>query len=744
MTQRYSIALVCSWFALLLATAAHAQPGVDREKMWYAPTAEDWAKPCLITWERTWEDAVAVSRETNKAILVCINMDGEIASEHYAGVRYRMPEITKLYEPYVCVIASVYRHTPRDHDDEGHRIPCPRFGTVTCGEHIAIEPLLYEKFMEGRRIAPRHIMVELDGAETYDVFYALDTDSVFRAIREGIEKREIQEKPIVRGDRPILERVASPHVKDREAVENAYRNGDAQLRGALLDQAAQAPDHTPTELLRMALQGFDTDLARKARTTLANTNSEGSVDLISDALAVPLPTEQKDALVAALERLGKDSDVARKLAVVHKGLARTSKAVDVASWSQASAGGGTYTAASTAWADVVDRVDRRVDALEETPESPEAQLELAEASLTMAVDPRTAMNLARDRRTSSRYARLLLQDAQAYAERAERNGLDTWRVDSTLALANFYLGDVDRAYERAIRAVPKIPPGEEGWDAMATLTLFAQARQKAIRDKVAQKQEWPAEWMTDVHSAYAVLAKHPMGTAEHIVAHHDFLVELGVKGQAARVLDAGIERFPASWDLHARLRMQVFRERGLEGLEPEYERRVAKAPSANLQWFAGYASIVTADFQRRRQRFDEAYDAYGRAIAHYGAAIALDENVKENSDFYAAVAIAGRARILLERKDLDLATDEILASFQRNPRTANFVDELGITPVMTATTLKARCIEAERKDLAARIDAAFATLERVDPTLLAPPAFEREAPPAAGARGRRGRRGRGR
>ena len=83
---------------------------VGREAMWPAPTEEDWKKPVLITWQRSWDDAVAVAKETGRAILVCINMDGEIASEHYAGVRYRQPEIAALYDKYVCVIASVYRH----------------------------------------------------------------------------------------------------------------------------------------------------------------------------------------------------------------------------------------------------------------------------------------------------------------------------------------------------------------------------------------------------------------------------------------------------------------------------------------------------------------------------------------------------------------------------------------------------------------------------------------------------------
>ncbi len=165
-----------------LGALANAQvPGVSREQMWPAPTAQDWKKPVLITFQRTWGDALAVSKETGKPILICINMDGEIASEHYAGIRYREPEKAALYEPYVCVMALVYRHSPRDFDQQGHRILCPRFGSVTCGEHITIEPILYEKYFDGQRIAPRHIMVELDEQETYDVFYAFDTDSVSKA-----------------------------------------------------------------------------------------------------------------------------------------------------------------------------------------------------------------------------------------------------------------------------------------------------------------------------------------------------------------------------------------------------------------------------------------------------------------------------------------------------------------------------------------------------------------------------------
>ncbi len=78
--------------------ASRPAGGVDREKMWPAPTAEDWKKPVLITFQRTWADAVAVARETGKPIMICVNMDGEIASEYYAGIAYRDPDIAKLFD----------------------------------------------------------------------------------------------------------------------------------------------------------------------------------------------------------------------------------------------------------------------------------------------------------------------------------------------------------------------------------------------------------------------------------------------------------------------------------------------------------------------------------------------------------------------------------------------------------------------------------------------------------------------
>ena len=111
---------------------------------------------------------------------------------------------------------------------------------------------------------------------------------------------------------------------------------------------------------------------------------------------------------------------------------------------------------------------------------------------------------------------------------------------------------------------------------------------------------------------------HPLGSDFQVSAHHDFLRNLGARERAAQVLAAGLERFPESWSLHARLRAQGLEERGIEGLESVYGTRLA-APGRppSLEWFAGYASLVTAEYYRRAGNPAEALAAYDRAVAHY-------------------------------------------------------------------------------------------------------------------------------
>lgn len=705
------------------------------EQMWRPPTKEDWAKPVLVQFERTWGDAVAVAKETNKPILVCINMDGEIASEHYAGIHYRSPATAELFADYVCVIASVYRHTPRDHDEHGNRICCPRFGSVTCGEHIAIEPLLYEKFMGGRRISPRHIMVELDGQEVFDVFYAWDNKSILDTIQAGITGRTAEPRTVVRGDRPVLERVGSRAREDREAVEQAWRQGDRALREQLLRQAIEHPQAAPIGLLRLAIFDVDEELAALARQALVQVRSPAAVDLMAEALRVPLPDDERRAMVAALEALRDASPQARLLANVHRGLDASSEAVDIKGWSAQMAGGNVYRPADPAAVD--QRIEARSAAAAKDPASVGAQLDLAEATLELAIAPATRERYWGPRNDS--YGKLLIEDARRHAEAARKLGAKGWRIDAIEALCSFYSGDVAKSHELAVQAAAAMPAEPDSLVAVTTLALFAEARIAAIWDALRSRQDWPGEWMTDVNSAFAVLTRHPLGTDGHAVVHFDFLDRLGARRRAARVLDQALERWPASARLHDRLRARVLESEGTGALRKRYEDMVAAHPDvAALHWFAGYAAIVEAEFHRREKRPEQAALAYRHAIAQFDRSIGREPQFEASADHYAALALAALARLAIEAGEVQQGLELCLQGIERHPEATPVVDGLEISPVQTARLLESRLEAASDTEGLARLRD---VLQGLDPALLAMPAYEQEAGNTGPRRGGR-RRGR--
>src|SRR5690606_31243513 len=168
------------------------------------------------------------------------------------------------------------------------------------------------------------------------------------------------------------------------------------------------------------------------------------------------------------------------------------------------------------------------------------------------------------------------------------------------------------------------------------------------------------------------------------LTHYDFLDSLGAKRRAGRVLEDGLRRFPDAFALHDRLRAKLLAERGVAGLEPAYAAMLAQPdapPTLHAQ--AGYSSIVAAEFHRRSGDLDAAVAAYERALAHYDRAKEQSPERSADADHYAALALAGLARIAVERGELAVALERILASFARRPEAAANVDGLEITPVMT-------------------------------------------------------------
>ncbi|MCA8954385.1 MAG: hypothetical protein KDE27_33065, partial [Planctomycetes bacterium] len=159
----------------LLATGCAAQ----------APTGspEPAADARQIHWQRSVDDALALARAEQRPILVALNMDGESASDRIVHEEYRDPAFVAASRRCVCLVGSLFRHNPQDYDEHGRRIPCPRLGCCTCGEHIALEPLLYERFLaDGERVAPRHAVILPDGSKAWDLSLSFDLRDIDRAL----------------------------------------------------------------------------------------------------------------------------------------------------------------------------------------------------------------------------------------------------------------------------------------------------------------------------------------------------------------------------------------------------------------------------------------------------------------------------------------------------------------------------------------------------------------------------------
>jgi hypothetical protein len=126
---------------------------------------------------------------------------------------------------------------------------------------------------------------------------------------------------------------------------------------------------------------------------------------------------------------------------------------------------------------------------------------------------------------------------------------------------------------------------------------------------------------------------------------------------------------------------------------------------------------------------DEALAAYQRALAHYERCIAAKPETRPTSDHYAALALAGRARVFYERHEEEQAVGELLASLRAQAGGRGQPRRAQPLAADTSRTLRARLVSLRRDDLVARLDARWRR--------------SRRAAAAAGLRARHARHRRG-
>ncbi|MEZ5963968.1 MAG: hypothetical protein R3F56_09010 [Planctomycetota bacterium] len=637
--------------------------------------------PPLVRWQRNLADAEAVAKATGRPLFLCVNMNFEPASERIAHDRYTNPDFAKLTEGFVCLIASPDRHTPRDHDEHGRRIPCPRFGCVTCGEHIAVEPDMFAKYFKGNRYAPRHMGVPVDGKPLFDIFLTNELSRIDTALQEHGKAR-------TGGPSPFESNV-------REQEEAAYSAADRARRNKILELAASSQNR-PYELIRLGLCDDDPGLRQLARRALVATATPSALGLILETLDDEADRDARKMLVPALVKVADDKPETALAKRVHEAMLRDPKVPVRAAWLKA-----LQSAAVEEPAGTDEDLDARIEEL-----SKEAMAKDAKAATFLALADAN-LRFARQRQAMGKDPQFLFQDARQAIEKAvAKDGKDT-AAHALFAEIAQVTGDRAAAAEHARVALPALLAGGQAATPRAALVLqaLAEGASRAIYDAEAKKAEWSGELLAEADAAYAILAAHPQATPALALAHTDLMSFLGLRGCARQAVTAALVRFPADAQLHERFRTLVTQARGVEGLTAAYaELGKSIDDHASLAWFTGFAELVVAESAKRQGDDKTAAAAYPRAVDAFLSSQQQNPGYAESASWYAAMGRAGQARVALDQGDAAAAAKLIAEGIKRMPAVAEREDGLGRTPLFTLKQILAKLVEAGNTDARAELE----------------------------------------
>ncbi len=638
-----------------------------------APLAQNWrnlkvsdqhrSAPNLIRWQRRLSDAEALSRRTGVPLLICVNMDGESACEAFAHRKYKNETFARLTRGFVPVIASPTRHNSRDYDERGRRLACPRFGTVTCGEHTSIEPYLYAKYFEGKRYAPRHLGISSTGVKLFDHFLNQDLSVVNRSLEQhGKSDAEVDAS---------FERDAVARTK----MEREFLVGDQKQRLRLLSRA-RSTKPPQFDLIRLGLHDDSDRVRERAAKSLASSLGPESLDLVFEALRSGAAEQASKALRRRLAPIAKVDDTAAKALRILIGLDNSSKIVNRNAWSRAIRPTGSDNKLTPSEGIDVADIDLLLEKLEELDRQqkdvPSPELEQAKA--------RALLDIAKVRMAKGSDPTYFLIDAKSAAERAEAVGAVSYRTAAIRAEASYLLSEFDDALKLAARALPKHLKLAAEKETADLLGVFAQLRTRAIYEAEGKGEDWPSSWFSDAHSAYQALTLHPHATEAQFAGYSSLLSYFGLERENGDILRRALGRFPLSGALHQQFRSHVWRSDGPFGLEHAYERVDLSQRPAAYTWFRAYASMVYAEHLRRVEKVNESRSAYERAIRLFEESSKLEGAYAENSNHFIALALAELAFLALELEDLVTSADLIGKSFEKRPESAKIPDGLGRSP----------------------------------------------------------------
>ncbi len=667
--------------SLVLGLAAVAQSGERRA----APIPPE----RQILWQRSLEDALALAQKEHRPLLVAVNMDGESASERIVRERYRDPAFVAMTRSFVCVVASAFRHSARDHDDQGRRIPCPRLGGVTCGEHIALEPVLFDTYLGGERIAPRHAVILRDGTKTFDLSLLFDFRDLDKKIAEAAKLAPpagpIEPLPWLAGPpahAAAWTALASARTnRVRTAFEAALQVVDEPSAMAALDEIAAKGDAGSIEALRILFSrrpAPSSGLLDRIQTTAKALRLDlgspiwaklgglgrwpGAPGLGDDAALLRFLGKPERAALISYAALGAETDSKLALAAlestctpaemekVHAALRDFGVRPDVEAWwrKQVDLGpqSGSPKAAEppksldTLESELSDLEHRLGDSLDAASRDSEALAQYGRALLALA---------QRRSETGGSGVDLLLKDAAQFLGRAYDAGKHDAKLLFDRAKTAYFSGD----YAREERFALEGEALASGADRVEAERWVGDASARLIGARYLAD---PATTIGGIlRGGRALMEVASSGSADETdwISLGTFLSAAGLHRESAAVLQLAAERLPAS----AVVRQAWNQELALGGrvdLAPaKAEWIAARLPrSAESAWFAGHARLLAGEDARREEEPDVAVAHYEKAEIWFARSVEMRPEFRASTDPYRAAAALGRgfAHLLADRR----------------------------------------------------------------------------------------------
>ncbi|MFO1050634.1 MAG: hypothetical protein U1F36_00300 [Planctomycetota bacterium] len=715
--------LCCGATLLLLLPSATAQDPGDR------PDARQ------IHWQRSLDDALALARAEERPLLLAVNMDGESASDRIVNERYRDPAFVAATRDCVCLVASLFRHNARDHDDQGRRIPCPRLGVVTCGEHIALEQQLWDRFLsDGERVAPRHALILPDGTKAWDISLAFDMHDIDKALFESV--RALRE---ARADEPVPPQGSGDGTWDALASRR-----DAMGRAALEDAIAHAPDErtlsTALDALGRRGDGGSLDALRvfvgrwpalsdalrtrwveTVRALNLETAAAGALRERIQALD-PGPTDPDGRAAAAclpwLASLDGASVATRSLLLACRAIgdlgepARAALAIAFGvSGAAAIESACTDLGGTPSLRDLLDRaalVTRAAapgalprhgaisdampdaDALIATLGEVDAQMKGKRDDATLNWRyAKASLDLARRHMESKqRDVQILLEDAElhfAHALAKEPSHAEWWIERARTA---YFMQDYGRQVDCGRRAL-QLALGESGKDLQSSAVLdddrvieslrwVGDGNARQLADRAGKDPVAELRGIVEGVQALGLVAASPFGDATDWTSFASFCGALGLWREELAIAEAGALRLPASAEVRARLNDALWNG-GAVARAPEFAERIARlsGPTADALWFSGYALVLSGEQLRREELPRRAVDTYRTALDRFRTAILMRKELASTTAYWIAMAWLGQGMAQVRAGERAAAADCLVAAIKAQAELGEARDGLG-------------------------------------------------------------------